>query len=128
MSKQWQKVKAVNDFVGLVLERSPKAFINSRDELIVEPKNNVYFKLTDIKTEMDLKAKVIAWLSRPSCKGVSPYFQKRIRGILNDFLGTNFSVDQMMVIYTYLGNGCNGSLCVQFIESGYDMSILAGRA
>ncbi|MBU8733714.1 hypothetical protein KM915_27270 [Cytobacillus oceanisediminis] len=103
---------------------SPKSFINQSNELIVVPKNNIYFRLEDVKTELDLKCKVIAWLSRPSCKGISNYWQKRVREIFNEFLGTNFTKDEMMEIYTYLGNDCNRTLCVKFIESDYDISLL----
>nr|WP_244918909.1 hypothetical protein [Paenibacillus dendritiformis] len=100
--------------------------MSCRFELIVEPKNNIYFRLDNIQSEMDLKAKVLAWLSRPSCKGVSNYNQKIIRGIVNEYLGTSFTQDEMDVVYTRLGNDCNRDLCVKFIESGYDLAILQG--
>ncbi|MED3792467.1 hypothetical protein P4571_08420 [Niallia alba] len=110
--------------LDIISEISPKSFINRNNELIVVPKDNIYFRLEDIKTDMDLKCKVIAWLSRPSCKGVSKYWQKRVRDIFNRFLGTNFNKDEMMEIYTYLGNDVNRTLCVRFIESNYDISLL----
>jgi len=110
--------------LDIISEISPKSFINRNNELIVVPKDNIYFRLEDIKTDMDLKCKVIAWLSRPSCKGVSKYWQKRVRDIFNRFLGTNFNKDEIMEIYTYLGNDVNRTLCVRFIESNYDISLL----
>lgn len=110
--------------LDIISEISPKSFINRNNELIVVPKDNIYFRLEDINTDMDLKCKVIAWLSRPSCKGVSNYWQKRVRDIFNRFLGTNFNKDEMMEIYTYLGNDVNRTLCVRFIESNYDISLL----
>lgn len=128
MSKHWSQIQAVKDFISIVSRLSPNAFINCRFELIVEPKNNVYIGLENITSELDLKRKILSSLSRPSCKGVSTRIQKLIRGIVNESLGTHFTEDDMHLIYTYLGNGCNGSLCEQFVESGYDMSILAGRA
>jgi hypothetical protein len=67
---------------------------------------------------------VLAWLSRPSCKGVSDYWQKRIRGIVNEFLGTEFTHDEMEEIYTRLGNDCNRELSIVFIDSNYDLSLL----
>jgi len=111
-----------------IRKHSPNAFINLNNELIVEPKNNIYFRLEDIKNDLDLKCKVIAWLSRPSCKGISEYWQKRIRAIVNEFLGTNFNEDEMSVIYTRLGNDCNRKLCMKFIESGYDLNLLTRKA
>ncbi len=119
-------IELVKEFVGIVQRHSPRCFINTRFELIVEPKNNIYFLLEDIETELDLQCKVIAWLSRPSCKGVGDYWQKRIRGIINEYLDTNFTFEEMGEIYTYLGNDCNRSKCIRFIESDYDLRRLAG--
>jgi hypothetical protein len=108
----------------IVEKHSPSCFINSNFELIVEPKNNIYFMLKDVETELDLKRKVLSWLSRSSCKGVSEYWQKRIRAIINEYLETAFTVEDMDEIYTYLGNDCNRPKCLKFIESGYDMEVL----
>jgi hypothetical protein len=102
----------------------PKSFINSRNELILEPKNNIYFRLEDIQTELEFKCKVVAWLSRPSCKGVSVYWQKICLKGMNNFLGTEFSKDNMEMIYAKLGNDVNRSLTIRFIESGYDLTVL----
>ena len=112
------------EFINIVKKYAPNCFINSGNELIIEPKNNIYFKLDDVKTELDLKYKVIVWLSRPSCKCVSRYWQDRIRCIVNDFLTTDFSKDDMRLIYSYLGNGCNRSKTIEFIESGYNLNII----
>jgi hypothetical protein len=91
----------------------PKSFINERNELILEPKNNIYFK-----------CKLIAWLSRPCCKGLSDYWQRKILKSFNEFLGTNFTKEEMSQIYRVLGNDVSRELCVEFIESNYDLSLL----
>lgn len=114
----------IEKFIDIVEKHSPKCFVNRNNELIVEPKNNIYFRLEDIETELELKCKVLAWLSRPSCKGVSNYWQKRIRTIVNEFLGTEFTFDEMEEGYTYLGNDCNREKTIKFIESNYDLKIL----
>lgn len=114
----------IKRLIEIIKKYSPKYFINDRNELIVEPKNNIYFRLEDIETELELKCKVIAWLSRPSCKGVSNYWQTRIRNIVNEFLGTNFTKEEMGNIYTYLGLDSNRKLTLAFIESNYDLSVL----
>lgn len=106
---------------------SPKWFVNNDNELIVEPKNNIYFLLNDIENELDLKCKIIAWLSRPAHKALSNYWQKRIGNILNGYLGTNFSKDEIELIYSYLGNDCNRQKTIRFINSNYDLSILDKR-
>lgn len=117
-------VELIKSFMGIVKKYSPNSFTNHNFELIVEPKNNIYFRLEDVETELDLKYKVLAWLSRPSCKGVSEYWQRRIRAIVNEFLGTAFTFEEMTVIYTYLGNDCNRKKSIRFIHSGYDLSTL----
>jgi hypothetical protein len=98
--------------------------MNANFELIVEPKNNIYFRLDNIESELDVKYKVLAWLSRPSCKGVSDYWQKRMRNIVNEVLNTDFSWRDMNEIYTRLGNDCNRTLAMQFIASNYDLTLL----
>lgn len=117
-------VELTRNFMQIVKKHSPNCFINSNFELIVEPKNNIYFRLEDVDSELVLKCKVIAWLSRPSCKGVSEYWQKRIRAIINEFLGTEFTEDDMHEIYTYLGNDCNRKKTELFIRSNYDLTLL----
>lgn len=114
----------IADFRGKVREYFPNSFINPRNELILEPKNNIYFRLDDVDNELDFKCKVVAWLSRPSCKGMSDYWQNKIRKGFNGLLNTNFSKDDMMKIYTHLGNDVDRNLTIKFIESNYDLSAL----
>ena len=102
----------------------PTAFINTRKELILEPKNNIYFKLEDIESELDFKCKMIAWLSRPAHKGLTIYWQKKVRSGFNQFMDTTFDASDFSLMYTKLGNDVNRSLCVKFIESGYDWEVL----
>lgn len=112
------------NFINIVNKYSPKSFINHNFELIVVPKNNIYLSLQGIETEFDLKCKILAWLSRPSCKGISYYWQKRVRNIINEFLGTEFTANEMSIIYSYLGNDCNRKRTIRFIESNYNLNIL----
>lgn len=107
-----------------VKEIFPKAFIYKEDELIIEPKNNIYFRIDNVQNELEFKCKMIEFLSRPAHKGLSKYWQSKIRKGLNAFLGTNFSVDELDTIYTFLGNCCDRTKTVKFINSGYDVSIL----
>ena len=119
----------------------PCGFVNEEGEFIAMLlyKNvcvNSYFNLANVKNEFDAKCKVLEWFSRPAFKGFTfsgqHYKQMRIGeeiyeyhldGI-NEFLGTHFSPDDIELIYTYLGNSVNRPLCIKFIESGYDLSVL----
>lgn len=51
---------------------------------------------------------------------------KQLAGI-NKFCGTSFTLGDMELIYTNLGNGCNADLCERFIRSGYDLGILTAH-
>lgn len=111
----------------------PKSFINQNGEFIAHKKANEYFILRDCETELDVKCKVLEWLSRGAYK-TQPYrrsdknieFHRFMRGGINEFLGVHFLEDDMEQIYTYLGNACNHKRTIQFIESCYDMSVLKG--
>lgn len=122
----------VNSEITLRLVHSfPRSFINGALEFIAEGKANEYFRLEDCETELDVKCKVLEWLSRGAYK-TEPFdnynqnesFHEFMLNGINTYLGTNFSYDDMEIIYTYLGNRCNHPKTVKFIESGYDMSVL----
>ena len=102
----------------------PKFFINHNLEVIVHPKRNTYFLLQGVETERDLTAKIFEWLSREAAKSVYRESQNYHLAGINAFLGTNFSQDEMMEIYTYLGNCCNHQKTLRFIDSGYDLAVL----
>ena len=93
----------------------PQSFVNMQNELIFSQRTNSYFRLEDVTDETQLKAKI---------KSVSPKERKLHFEGINKLLGTNFTLEEMTDIYTYLGNGINHDFCVKFVESGYDMTII----
>lgn len=101
-----------------------RPFINDRWELILVPRHNIYFRLEDIESVEDLNCKVFAWVSRSATKGVPIKTQNEIRKNLNKYFGVSFKLEEWDLIYTRLGNGCNGSLCREFVRSGYDIEVL----
>lgn len=115
---------AFKSIVNRSLHTFPKSFINRSNEIILEPRNNVYFRLEDIDTELDFKCKMFAWLSRPISKGLNKYWSSKVLSSFNSLLGTNFTKEEMYKIYDRLGNDVNRRLTIRFIESGYDMAIL----
>ncbi|MBO1578655.1 hypothetical protein [Bacillus sp. XF8] len=114
----------VKKLVEKTKELFPKSFVNSGNELIFEPQNNLYFRLEDVESELDFKCKLFAWLSRPISKGLSEYWSRKVLRSFNRLLGTNFTKQEMRLVYTYLGNGVNKSLCVEFVKANYDLSLL----
>lgn len=111
----------------------PGSSINCNGEFIAHEKTNTYFILHNCKTELDVKCKVLEWFSRAAHK-TEPYrrrdkndsFHAFMLNGINEFLGTQFTAEDMEQIYTYLGNACNHEKTVRFVESGYDMGILEG--
>ena len=115
---------AIKSIINRALQVFPKSFINKNNEIILEPRNNVYFRLEDVDTELDFKCKMFAWLSRPIAKGLNKYWSTKILNSFNELLGTNFTKDDMYKIYASLGNDINRELTINFIQSEYDLSLL----
>lgn len=118
---------------GKLQSSFPGSFINTRGEFIAHLPTNQYIILEDCKSEVDIKAKVLEWFSRPAHK-TNPYYQEwrnrkfhvfMLRGV-NDFLGTDFTEKDVAVIYQRLGNRVNHSLTMQFIAQGMDVDWLEG--
>lgn len=118
------------DIVVKLGKAFPGGFLNGHGEFIVHKKANEYFKLVDCETELDVKCKVLEWLSRGAYKAIP--FHRSLDNIdlhtfmlngINDFLGTRFSAEDIEQIYTYLGNRVNHQKTIRFVQSGYDMTV-----
>lgn len=111
----------------------PNAIINHNLEFIADPapRVNSYFRLDNIETREEAIAKVLEYLSREAFKSQHFSVEWRnhqvhdyhLRGI-NAFCGTDFSEDDIETIYTYLGNEVNRPKTLEFISSGFDMTML----
>lgn len=120
--------------VGIVVKLArafPGGFLNGQGEFIAHEKGNEYFLLTDCDTELDVKCKILEWLSRDAYK--STPFQRVVQNIkfrrfifdgICKFLEHDFSFEDMEEIYTHIGNRANHAKTVRFIESGYDLGVL----
>lgn len=112
----------------------PGSFVNQHNEFIAHRRANEYFRLEDCEDELDVKCKVLEWFSRGAYK-TDPYntrwkndeFHEFMLNGINEFLNTEFTEEDMAVIYTYLGNRVNHERTIRFIESGYDMDFLKRR-
>lgn len=118
-------------FIKRLMSCFPRSFINQHGEFIAHQNASEYFILENCKSELDVKCKVLEWFSRAAYK-TEPYrtkkkndeFHKFMFDGINEFLGTQFTEDDMELIYTYLGNAVNHELTIQFICSGYDLEVL----
>ncbi len=111
----------------------PKSFINTALEFIAHKEANEWFRLEDCENEFDVKCKVLEWLSRGAYK-TCPFntnlknerFHNFMLNGINDFLGSDFTEDDIAIIYQKLGNRVRHSLTEEFVNSGYDMAVLKG--
>ena len=126
MVSNWEEIQKL-------MRSFPCSFINGEGEIIVHEYANEYFILRTCENELDIKCKVLEWFSRSYKE--RPYrtpaknveFQKFMRDGINKYLGTNFTKDDLCMIYSRLGNACNHEKTIEFVNSGYDMHVLKGK-
>jgi hypothetical protein len=117
--------------VRTAMQLFPGSFINSRNELILIPKFNVYTPLDDAETDEDFKVELCERFSRDCCcamrysqkKRLERYWQENT-DVFNRICETRFTVDQMESIYAYLGNGINHELAKRFVAGDFDLRII----
>lgn len=121
--------------VKTAMDLLPGSFINHNNELILIPRFNVYMGLDNVETDEDFKVKLCENFSRDCsyalrykrAKNLREYYQVNTEAF-NKICKTNFSIADMELIYTKLGNGINRELAKQFVKNGFDLSILKGGA
>lgn len=121
----------INDTTLRLLKCFPDSFINHIGEFIAHAKANEYFNLKNCKDELEVKCKILEYLSRGSCK-TEPFKTKRqnvifnnfMRSCINEYLNTSFIKEDMFIIYDHLGNGVDRDKTLEFINSGYNIEIL----
>lgn len=102
-----------------------KTYINNANELIVIPSINSYFRLEDVETELDFKCKILHWLSYDCAPNHwNRYWSPKMIKFINYMLNVDWDKDVLSAIYCRFGNGLNHELCVEFIESGYNLELL----
>jgi len=115
-----------------LLKAFPRSFINEFGEFIAHDKANEYFILKNCANDLDIKCKVLEWLSRGASK-TAPFrtnkkneeFNNFMLSGINEFLCTEFTREDMRDIYSTLGNCVNHEKTIEFIESGYDFVTLS---
>lgn len=124
----------VDSIVTKELARAfPGGFINASLEFIAHKEANEYFLLENCFDLFDVKCKVLEWLSRGAHK-TCPFhsntknekFHNFMLNGINDFLRTDFTEEDIAIIYQHLGNRVNHGLTIEFVNSGYKMSVLKG--
>lgn len=131
-------MKFISKIIIDLLQAFPESFINHNGEFIASGTGkyasaNSYFNLNTCENTDDIRCKVLEFLSRDASYSM-PFGNRKnktfhafmLKGI-NDFLCTNFSEEDMELIYEELGNRVNHDLTMDFLYSGYDMEVLKRR-
>ena len=125
-------VEQLTDILRKLARAFPKGgYLTANGEFIANRRTNAYFNLLNCETAIDVYCKVLEWLSR-DCFKAMPYstdgknakYHQEMRASVNDFLGAQFTEDDMEIIYQKLGNAVNHKLTLKFVLADYDMSIL----
>ena len=99
--------------------------------MILLPKTNGYFAIKNCRNEVDIKCKILENISR-DCFKTQHYsrlkdnkkmWQENLIA-LNNALKTDFSQQDIELIYNKLGNGINHKLTKKFVESDFNMEVL----
>lgn len=111
--KEHKRVADVEEARTKLLECFPGSLIRDSDnvgyEFIAHPRTNQSFIIENCHYVEDIEAKVLEWLSRAAFK-TAPYsqewrnrrFHEFILAGVNAFLDTDFSEEDMDLIYTYI--------------------------
>ena len=121
---------AIKKTLSQILSAFGHSGINSNLELILIRETGSYINLNEVYSEIDLKRLCLVSVSRDCYKtqkyrypSINNDFHKRNLDKLNKALVTNFTKDDMEIIYQHFGNGLNQDLAASFVVSGYDMNI-----
>lgn len=121
------------DILQKLFKAFPNSVINHSLEFVadIDPRVNSYFRLSDCDSDEDVQAKVLEWLSRDAYKSEHYQTKKKNEQVhkyhldgINSFLGTEFTPEDVAVIYQELGNCINHNKTLEFIRSGYDMTLI----
>lgn len=114
-----------------IMKYFKNSYINSYLEVILLPKTNGYFAIKNCRNEVDIKCEIIENISRDCFKTQHYSRLKDNKNMwnenliaLNNALKTDFSQQDIELIYNKLGNGINHELTKKFVESNFDIEVL----
>lgn len=111
-------------FLNRTMNFFPKSYINERNELILDRKENLYIRLEDCRTDKDIKKGLLHFLTRPIAKSLPEKKAEKHLAALNGLLFTSFTREDVYRMYLAIGLATNPELTEAFIRSYYDMSLL----
>lgn len=113
-----------------LMSHFPGSYIKGK-YLWLDSRKGCEILIDGIEDGLALRCELLEWASRSIAKGM-PYGSERMNGLyrrslllgLNNFLGVNWTPEDIMKVYQYLGNAIDHNKTVLFIESGYNMEVL----
>lgn len=91
---------------------------------------NAYFNISNCNSAIDVKCKVLEYLSRDCYKTsiggdyTDMLFHEYMSDCVNKYFGACWQKEEFEQIYKYLGNGINRDKSIKFIESAFDFNVL----
>lgn len=113
--------------VERVYDLFDSSFIYKEEELILNKKWNIYFRLDNIVDPFDFDYKLLSYCSFYTA---SNHFSRRTKickyiwGRLNRWFRKDLTYKELQTIYQKLGCGANRVTGYNFIKSGLDMELL----
>lgn len=136
MTKEnYKKLKAT---IKALMNEYPNSYIDSTFDIILNRRTDMYVPINSVFNLFDLKCVILEYLSEDaSYKKISKfnerfafwdkkdteYHNNNLKHI-NEVLKTNFSKDDMKLIFSNLNYKCNHELTEVFVNLNYDMSLL----
>ena len=107
-----------------LLAAFPRSFFNKTDDFVAHAYSESWFRMENCEYPEDVECKVLEYLSRAAIKG-QPYdqewrnvkFREFMRSSISSFFQTDLLHEQLVLIYTKLGNAVNHELTKKFIDS-----------
>lgn len=130
--KEEDKKQLMTDALAKLKKCFPQTKLLANGEVVVHIKGNQWFNLSTCKSSQEVSYKVLEYFSRGAYK-TEPYrnrsdltkkFHKYMLDGINEYLNTDFTEEDMELIYGKLGNGVNRSLTEEFFNSQFDMELL----
>lgn len=113
-----------NKEIQKIYDSFPKAFINRNNEMIIYPPENTYFLLDNVNSQLELDCKVLEYCSRQASKGLNKRSKVYHFNGISEYFNRIFTQYEMDLIYTHLGNGIHRSLCIEYINSNFNIGVL----
>lgn len=129
MDQKMTEIAKYNEILCDLQTAFPESFVKyNTQEFIAYPETNAYFSIKNCVDRIDFECKVIEFLSREAFKSEPFYserknerYHKQMLDGINKFMGTEYTEDDMEIIYQKFGNGVRHEELREWLENGGDV-------